>query len=144
MAPGVPARSHARMAVAQPTTAGARFAWISSSTSSGEDSCSDASRKLAALFTQPANVPASLAASTARSATTGSAASPPTTTARASPTASASRSTTTTACPSTSSRSTTARPTPRPPPVTTYDLTMPLRVPGPRRPAPAHPVRHPN
>ena len=114
------------MAVAHPTTAGARFSPISSSTAAGGSEWIEASRNTAALLTHPASGAAAWARSAARPVTASSAASPatpstrspagwPSTQARAA----GSSSTATTAPPSPRSRSTSARPTPRPPPVTT-------------------------
>ena len=82
IAPGVPAARKRRTAVAQPTTAGARFSRTRSSTSAGGAVWSEASRNTAALLTQPASGAAASARSAARSATAGSAASPATTRAR--------------------------------------------------------------
>jgi hypothetical protein len=73
IAPGRPARRYARIAVAQPTTAGFRLAPIRPITSAAPASSSHASRNTAALFTHPCNGSAS---SAARSVIAGSAASP--------------------------------------------------------------------
>ena len=123
MDPGRPESRNAETATAEPTTAGARFVRTRSSTSSGS-SGSTASRKTAALFTQPVNVPRSWAPSAAPCAELRSSALPTTAvtsgTSSVQLTAAASRSSTATG-PDLASRSTMPRPTPRPPPVTTYD-----------------------
>src|SRR5215218_10882026 len=78
IAPPVPAARNRRTAVAQPTTAGARFSPMISSTVAGGSEWIQASRNTAALLTQPASVPAAWARSAARAATASSAASPAT------------------------------------------------------------------
>lgn len=123
MAPGVPSKRKRRTAAALPATASAIFAMINSSSSASGVSCTAASRNAAALLTQPASVPTCDACSTAALSVGSSAASP------ASPaivgrsvvqsSRSASRSSAIT-CPWLAKRSAMARPTPRPPPVTTY------------------------
>jgi hypothetical protein len=55
IAPGVPAARKRRTAVAQPTTASARLRLMSSSSSAVDAECTEASRKTAALLTQPAS-----------------------------------------------------------------------------------------
>ena len=78
IAPPVPAARNRRTAVAQPTTAGARFSRISSSTAAGGSAWSEASRNTAALLTHPASGAAASARSAARPVTASSAASPAT------------------------------------------------------------------
>nr|WP_268808590.1 hypothetical protein [Nonomuraea solani] len=126
IAPGVPAARKWRTATAQPTTARSRLAAIRALTSEIGDECTEASRKTAALLTQPASGAASWARSAAQAATSSSAASPISgmTLGPAQSSARGSRSMTTTVSFSWRSRSTTALPMPRPPPVTTYETLM--------------------
>src|SRR4051812_13552244 len=132
MAPAVPAARKRRTAVAQPTTASARFTLMRSSSSRVDAVSTEASRNTAALLTQPASGAAACAASAARSVTASSPASPTTAVARSTPSshsnADGSSSIATTASPSASSRSTIARPIPRPPPVTTCERANPGSV----------------
>ncbi len=96
-----------------------------SSSSRVETESMEASRKTAALLTQPASGATACAASAARSVTASSPASPTTAIAPARPSshssAAGSSSIAATLSPSASSRSTIARPIPRPPPVTTCE-----------------------
>jgi len=57
MAPAVPSAKKRRTAAPDPAMASARFSAISSTISRAEDVCSAASRKTAALLTQPLSVP---------------------------------------------------------------------------------------
>src|SRR3954454_7275822 len=135
MAPAVPAARKRRTAVAQPTTASARFTLMRSSSSRVDAGSTEASRNTAALLTQPASGAAACAASGARSVTASSPASPTTAVARSTPSSHAnadgSSSIATTASPSASSRSTIARPIPRPPPATRPTPPRPTPPPPP-------------
>ena len=126
IAPCVPDARKRRIAVAHPTTAGLRFIAMRSSTVRAGAEWSEASRNTAALLTQPVSVPAACARSAARSVTSSSAASPATAITRGPAgwsstqvSAAGSSSIATTVPASLRSRSTTALPIPRPPPVTT-------------------------
>jgi hypothetical protein len=128
IAPPARATRNRRTATADPTTAGARFAWIRATISSRGSVWRAAPRKTAALLTQPcrgrAPAPRRPPArrppdrrrcrSPSRSADRRDAGRP-------TPTSSGTRSSRTTASPSRSSRSAIARPMPRPTPVTTWD-----------------------
>jgi hypothetical protein len=59
MAPPAPAARNRRIAVAHPVTARLRLAMIRPVTSRAGTASSQASRKMAALFTHPARLPAS-------------------------------------------------------------------------------------
>src|SRR5918997_2981783 len=144
IAPPSPAARKRRTAVAQPTTARPRLRATRSSTSRVGAAWSEASRKTAALLTHPRSVPASSARSAALPATASFEASPTTGITRApagcssiQAVASRSISMTTTLSRSPRSLSTIARPTPRPPPVTTYERPTSLpRKPRQKRTAP--------
>ena len=66
IAPAVPSARKRRTAAPDPATASERFSAISSTTSRAEEVCNAASRKTAALLTQPLSVPLDAAICTAR------------------------------------------------------------------------------